>query len=266
MLTEAESLKILQKQIVNIPQTLMILGSGWNKVIDHLEIEVEISYEELFGVILTVPGHTGKLVIATHKGQRVAIMAGRFHTYEGFTSREATLPIRVLAQAGIKNLIVTAACGGLNEKYKVGDFVILSDIITLFLALDNPLLGPQFLDVSEVFDPEWRAEARRIAVDKNIPFHEGSYCYYHGPNYETPADKMALRFLGADVVGMSTVPETLVARWHSLNVLGLAFVTNLAFVKHDHKEVVAQAEKASYQMSELLLGLIKKNEVKNESK
>jgi purine-nucleoside phosphorylase len=239
-----------------MPETLMVLGSGWNKVIEHLKTETEIGYEQLFGVTATVPGHAGKLVIAEYQGKRVAIMAGRFHTYEGFTARQATLPIRVFAEAGIKNVILTAACGALNEKYKVGDFVILSDLITLFLALDNPLLGPQFLDVSEVFEPGLRAAARKVAVAKTIPFHEGSYCYYHGPNYETPADKMALRFLGADVVGMSTVPETLVARWHKLNVLGLAFVTNLAFVKHDHKEVVAQAEKASQQMSDLLLGIL----------
>lgn len=256
MLTEVESLKILQDRVKQMPETLMILGSGWNKVIEHVQVETKISYEELFGVTATVPGHAGTLVIGRHQGKRVAMMAGRFHTYEGFTARQATLPIRVFAEAGVKNLILTAACGALNEKYKVGDFVILSDVITLFLALDNPLLGPQFLDVSEVFDPALRQSARKVAIDKAIPFHEGSYCYYHGPNYETPADKMALRFLGADVVGMSTVPETLVARWHKLNVIGLAFVTNLAFVKHDHKEVVAQAEKASQQMSQLLLGIV----------
>lgn len=234
----------------------MVLGSGWNKVIDELEVETEISYEDLFGVKATVPGHVGKLIIGRHDDTRVAIMAGRFHTYEGYTARQATLPIRVFSEAGVKNLILTAACGALNEKYAVGDFVILSDMITLFLALDNPLIGPQFLDVSEVFDSNWRAKARKTAVEHAIPFHEGSYCYYHGPNYETPADKMALRFLGADVVGMSTVPEAIMARWHEMNVLGLAFVTNLAFVKHDHKEVVAQAEKASDQMKQLLLGII----------
>jgi purine-nucleoside phosphorylase len=262
MLNESESLKILQQRVKNVPKTLMILGSGWSKVIDQLDIETEIDFETLFGVKATVPGHAGKLVVARHKKERVAIMAGRFHTYEGFTARQATLPIRVFAEAGVTDLILTAACGGLNEKYKVGDFVILSDMLTLFLALDNPLLGPQFLDVSEVFDPTWRAQARSLAVELKIPFHEGIYCYYHGPNYETPADKMALRLLGADVVGMSTVPEALVARWHKMRVMGLAFVTNLAFVKHDHKEVVAQAEKASQQMSDMLLGLLESQATK----
>lgn len=151
-----------------------------------------------------------------------------------------TLPIRLFAQAGIKTLITTAACGALNEKYSVGDFVVLSDMITLFIALDNPLKGPQFLDLSEVFDKEMRKKTVKICVENDIPFHEGVYIYYHGPNFETPADKMALRFLGADVVGMSTVPETLVARSLGVNVLGIAFVTNLAFVKHDHKEVLTE--------------------------
>lgn len=256
MLSEAESLSVLQKQITRMPQTLMILGSGWNKVVDELKIETEISYEDLFGVTATVPGHAGKLVIAQHGKKRLAIMVGRFHMYEGYTARQATLPIRVFAEAGVKRVVLTAACGALNEKYKVGDFVILSDMLTLFLSLDNPLIGPQFLDVSEAFDPAWRQTAKKVAIKHDIPFHEGTYCYYHGPNYETPADKMALRFLGGDVVGMSTVPETLMARWQKMDVLGLAFVTNLAFVKHDHHEVVAQAEKASAQMVQLLLDVV----------
>jgi len=258
MLSESAALTILQSRVPKMPSTLMVLGSGWSKVIEELEVTTEIEYEELFGVKATVPGHAGKLVIAKYQGREVAIMAGRFHMYEGFTAREATLPIRVFAEAGVTDLILTAACGGLNEKYKVGDFVILSDLITLFLALDNPLVGPQFQDLSEVFDPAWRTQARAVAVANDIPVHEGTYCYYHGPNYETPADKMALRFLGADVVGMSTVPESLVARWHGMKILGLAFVTNLAFVKHNHQEVVAEAEKASQQMTKLLLGVLKK--------
>jgi purine-nucleoside phosphorylase len=256
MFTQEQSLKILAERVSKFPATLAVLGSGWNRALATAEIETEIPYTELFGVGATVPGHAGKLVIATIKGKRVAVMSGRFHTYEGFTAREATLPIRVCAQAGAQQLILTAASGALNEKYRVGDFVILNDVISLFLALDNPLVGPQFLDTSELFDPAWRSTARQVLVAHDLPFHEGSYCYYHGPNYETPADKMALRFLGADCVGMSVVPEVLVARWLKMKILGLAFITNLAFVKHDHQEVIATAEKAGDQMAKLLAGVL----------
>ncbi|MCX6733107.1 MAG: purine-nucleoside phosphorylase [Candidatus Roizmanbacteria bacterium] len=257
MKTIEDAYKTLKKEVPSFPETLLILGSGWNKILDETKIEKRISYEKLFGIKTSVPGHTGELIIGKTNNKRVAYMSGRFHMYEGYSGFEATMPIRLFAKFGIKNLVLTAACGALNEKYKVGDFVILSDVITLFLALDNPLKGAQFVDVSEVFNPSMREKAHKICVESHIPFHEGTYVYYHGPNYETPADKMALRFLGADVVGMSTVPETLVARSLNINVLGLSFVTNLAFVKHDHKEVVAEANKASEKMKILLTEIIK---------
>jgi len=256
MFTDTQATTALSKQVASFPDTVLVLGSGWNKVLDDMTIEVEIPYVDLFGVAATVPGHEGRLIIGTIGKKRVACMSGRLHLYEGYTAYEATTPIRVFAHAGMKKLVLTAACGALNEKYKVGDFVVLSDLITLFLALDNPLKGPQFVDVSEVFDPALRVRAMQLCTEHQIPFHEGTYVYYHGPNYETPADKMALRFLGADVVGMSTVPETLVARSLDVQVLGLAFVTNLAFVKHDHKQVVAEANKASEKMKILLSKLL----------
>ena len=256
MKTLEESFKLASKIIPSFPETVIVLGSGWNKIIDDIKIEKRVSYEELFGIKTSVPGHSGELIVGTLQKKRVACMSGRFHMYEGYSAYEATMPIRLFGKMGIKNLILTAACGALNEKYKVGDFVVLSDMITLFLALDSPLKGPQFIDVSEVFNSEMRKKAVKICVDNDIPFHKGSYVYYHGPNYETPADKMALRILGADVCGMSTVPETLVARSLNINVLGLAFVTNLAFVKHDHKEVLKEAEKGSERMSVLLSHLL----------
>lgn len=252
MFTLEKSFKILRKHVSTFPSTLVVLGSGWNKILDNIKIESEIKYEELFGVKTSVPGHTGKLIIGKIKNKRIAFMSGRIHMYEGYSGEEATLPIRVFAKAGIKQLVLTAACGALNPKYKVGDFVILSDMLTLFLAIDSPLRGPQFIDVSEVFDINMRNQAKKICINNAIPFHEGVYAYYHGPNFETPTDKMALRILGADVCGMSTVPETLTARSFNISVLGLSFVTNLAFVKHDHKEVLAEANKASGKMSTLL--------------
>lgn len=257
MLTDDEAVKKLGLYISDFPSMLVMLGSGWNKVIEKVEVEVEISYKELFGVEASVPGHEGKLVVGRLGGKRVAFMNGRLHMYEGYTAREATLPIRVFAKAGMTQLVVTAACGALNEKYQVGNFCLTSDVLTLFMALDNPLLGPQFLDVSEIFDPELRKLAREVLVAHNLPFHEGVYVYYHGPNFETPADKMALKFLGGDVVGMSTVPETIMARWLGVRVLSLAFVTNLAFVKHAHEDVLAAADKGSQGMVQVLEGVIK---------
>ncbi|MFZ2025920.1 MAG: purine-nucleoside phosphorylase [Microgenomates group bacterium] len=256
MKTLTESYQTVSKKVPSFPTTVIILGSGWNKILDDMKIDVRISYEELFDVKTSVPGHSGELLIGSIGKKRVACMSGRFHMYEGFSGYEATAPIRLFAKLGVKNLVLTAACGALNEKYKVGDFVILSDMVTLFLALDNPIRGANFVDVSEVFDKDLREKAIQICAKNGIPFHEGTYVYYHGPNYETPADKMALRFLGADVVGMSTVPETLVARSLNINVLGLSFVTNLAFVKHNHKEVVAEANKASEKMKVLLNNLV----------
>jgi len=256
MLSLAEIKTQLSQTVSDFPETVVMLGSGWNKMLDDAEVETEISYEQLFGVKTTVPGHTGKLVIAKINHKRVAFMVGRLHMYEGYSAYQATVPLRVFAQAGMKALVVTAACGAINEKFKVGDFVVLADVLTLLLSLDSPLKGPEFVDMSQAFDTELSQKAIKVCVENQIPFHEGIYCYYHGPSFETPADKMAIKILGADVVGMSTVPETIVARSLGVKVLGLSFVTNLAFVKHDHKEVLAEANKASQQMKTLLTGIL----------
>lgn len=254
MLDDEQALEKLKG--IGFPETLMVLGSGWNKVLEGAKVTREIPYRDLFGVAATVPGHEGKLILAELNGKDVAFMSGRFHMYEGYSAREATTPIRVFARAGMKNLVLTAASGALNENYKIGDIVILNDLITLLLSLDSPLVGPEFIDTSCVFDTQWREKAVAIAKKNNIPYQEGSYIYYHGPNFETPSDKRAMKILGADVCGMSTAPETLVARSLGVKVLGLAFVTNLAFVKHDHREVLYQAEKGSARMKALLSSLL----------
>lgn len=251
-----KSLSVLQKQVPDFPDKLVVLGSGWNKVLDNASIIMEIGYDDLFGVRATVPGHEGKLIIATVNRKKIAFMSGRFHMYEGFSAHESTAPVRVFAAAGMKELILTAACGALNETYRVGDVVILKDMITLLMSLDSPLIGPSFVDTSCVFDKDLRGRAVTFCRNHAVPYREGSYIYYHGPNFETPADKKAMKILGADVCGMSMVAETLVARALAIKVLGLAFVTNLAFVKHDHVEVLKEAQRGSGRMSALLNGLI----------
>jgi len=249
-----KALNLLKFELQTFPETLVILGSGWNKVLEQAEIMKEVPYKDFLGVGSSVPGHEGKLVIAKIGEKKIGFMQGRLHTYEGYTSNEVTLPIQLFAELGLKKMIVTAAAGGLNEKYQVGDFVILNDMITSFCH--SPLSGAQFQDLSQAFDPEMRKKAVDICSKLNIPFHEGVYCYTKGPHFETPADKRLFAKLGADVIGMSTVPETIMARFLGIEVLGLAFVTNLAFVKHDHKDVLAAADRGSKQMVELLSMLI----------
>lgn len=258
MHSQVQVLSVLKKAIPNFPKTLVMLGTGWNQVLNRREVEIEkeISYKRLFGVEASVPGHEGKLVVAKVKGQQVALMQGRLHMYEGYSVVEATLPIRVFSSAGMKRLVITSASGGLNPKYQVGDVVVLSDLITLFLALDNPLVGPQFTDMSEVFDPKWREKAVKAALDVGLPVHEGTYVYYHGPNFETPADKLALRQMGADVCGMSTVPEAIQAHTLGVKILGLSCVTNLAFVKHSHEDVLAAANRVGDKLGKFITQVI----------
>lgn len=254
MKTVEQSLNLLKFEINKFPELLIILGSGWNKVLDQAEVIKEISYKDFLGVEASVPGHEGKLIIAKVNDKEVAFMQGRLHTYEGYTTEEVTRPIQAFAQLGLKKMIVTAAAGGLNKQYQVGDFVILSDMITAFCP--SPLTGAKFQDLSQAFDLNWSAQAVKICSKEHIPFHQGVYAYTRGPHFETPADKRLFALLGADVIGMSTVPETIMARYLGLDVLGLAFVTNLAFVKHDHKDVLAAAEKGSKQMVKFLGSLI----------
>lgn len=259
MYTVKKSSSILTKKLkTKFPSLLITLGSGWNRVLDDAEIIQKISYSELFGVKASVPGHTGELIIARVKGKEVAFMSGRFHIYEGYTGQEVVRPIQVFEKHGLKKVILTAASGALNEKYQVGDFVLVSDFLTLFLGSDAPLKGPKFLDMSQILDQDMRDKARKILVKKNIKFNEGVYVYYHGPNFESPADKMALKFLGADVAGMSTIPEAIMAHWLKLKVISFAFVTNLAFVKHNHKDVIKQANLGGKKMKVLLEQLITK--------
>lgn len=244
------------KQIVeNCPETLVILGSGWNRALERTEIEAKYSYLELFGNAASVPGHTGELIIGKIGKKRVAFMSGRYHLYEGYSGIEATEPIAQLANCGVKKLIVTSASGALNPDYEVGDFVVLSDLLTLLLK-SNPLVGPKFVDMSQVFSPRLRQLALNSLNELKLSYKEGVYAYVSGPHYETPTDKRALLMLGADCVGMSTVPEVLRARELGIEILGLSFITNLAFVKHNHKDVIAAAERSAEAMADLIQKIV----------
>lgn len=255
MWDETKCLEQAQKLLPNCPETLVMLGSGWNHALSLTKVEYRVSYGELFGVETSVPGHSREMVVGMLAGKRVIFMSGRFHLYEGYSATEVTTPIRALASLGVKRMIVTSASGALNPDYQVGDFVVLSDLLTLFLR-STPLLGPQFLDMSMIFDPSWQERAKQAIEELGLTCRTGVYAYVQGPHFEPPADKRALLTLGADCVGMSTVPEVLMARQLGIKVLGLSLITNLAFVKHDHHDVMAAAERSSQQMAELIQRVI----------
>ncbi len=235
-------------------ETLMILGSGWNDVVQDMEVEKRFGFDEMFGKGSGVAGHKGELILGRLTGKPVWIMAGRFHTYEGYTSEEVTRPIQAFAQLGVKQVVITSASGGLNGEYQVGDIVILDDILTLFCQ--SPIQGAHFVDLSQPFDTELKNRAIEVNKQYSIRYQQGIYAYVRGPHYESFADKRALAELGADCVGMSTVPETIMANSLGLQVLGLSCVTNLAFVKHDHTDVVTNAQAQSEKMKKLLNGII----------
>lgn len=235
----------------------LILGSGWGKIADNLTERKETSFEKVFKNKTTVPGHLGKIITGQIHGKDVIILSGRLHTYEGYPPYEASKTVRFLHEKGVKKIIITSASGGLNPKYRVGDLVILKDLITLFSR--SPLTGPEFQDLSKPFSENLRKEAEKSAKKNRIRVQKGVYVYVRGPHFETFSDKKALRILGADVVGMSTVPEVIMANNLQMEVLGLSLVTNLAFVKHNHKDVLAAAhmmETSLYKFFESLINSI----------
>src|SRR3989344_735743 len=235
--------------------TGLILGSGWGGIADSLENKKEKSFEKIFGSKTTVPGHSGKLFTGKLYGKKLIILSGRFHSYEGFSTSEVTKTVKFLHGQGIKKLIITSAAGALNPKYKVGDLVILNDLITIFCQ--SPLVGPKFQNLSQPFSPELIKLAQKSASEVKLPSQKGVYVYMKGPHFESFADKKALRLLGADVVGMSTVPEVIMANHLGMEILGLSLVTNLAFVKHDHRKVLQAVINQKGKLNKFFMNLIK---------
>lgn len=233
----------------------LILGSGWGKIATILSDRKEISFEKVFKNKTSVPGHEGKVITGKIGQVELTILSGRFHTYEGYSTYEAAKTVRYLHEKGIKKIIITSAAGGLNNKYRVGDLVILNDLITLFAK--SPLTGPNFQDMSKPFSTDLVEKAINAAKTNKMRYQKGVYAYVRGPHFETFSDKKALKVLGADVVGMSTVPEVIMANNLGMEVLGLSLVTNLAFVKHNHKEVLAAAKSQEEKLYKFFMTLIK---------
>jgi purine-nucleoside phosphorylase len=212
----------------------VVLGSGLGAFADTLDEVVETPYSAISGwPVSTAVGHAGKLVEGRIGNTQVIVLAGRAHLYEGYSAQQVTFGIRELARRGVKNLVLTNAAGGINEKYRPGDLVLISDHINLLGT--NPLtgpnddaLGPRFPDMSEAYSREYREIAKRAGHELGIVLDEGVYVAVPGPSYETPAEIRYMRSIGADLVGMSTVPETIVANHMGMKVLAISCVTNAA--------------------------------------
>ena len=250
------------------PEVAIILGTGLGGLVRELEIETEIPYGELPGFPLsTVESHAGRLLLGRLGGRLVAAMQGRFHRYEGYDLRQVTFPVRVLRALGAGTLVVSNACGGMHPLWAPGDLVLLSDHINLLG--DNPLvgpnderLGPRFPDMSAPYDPALRALARRVAAELGIVLREGVYVAVAGPNLETRAEYRMLRAIGADVVGMSTVPEVIVAVHQGMRVLGLSIVTDQclpdALEPAELSRIIATANRAEPQLTRLVTALVER--------
>ena len=244
------------------PAIGLVLGSGLGDFADTLEDAVRIPYAEIPDFpVPSVPGHSGALVFGRKCGRDVVVMQGRIHYYEGLSQKEITLPIRVLAALGVKTLVLTNACGGVNLSFTPGDLMLISDHINFsgsnsLIGPNFDAFGPRFPDMSDLYTASLRAVIKEKAQIAGIPLREGVYAMYSGPNYETPAEIRMFRTLGADTVGMSTVPEALVAGHCGMQVVGVSCVTNMAAgvlpVKLSHAEVTETANRVSVKFRSLI--------------
>ena len=252
------------------PEVGIVLGSGLGKLADQIEDPIAIPYSELQGFpVSTAIGHKGNYIVGMLEGKCVVAMQGRIHYYEGYGMQQVVLPIRVMQELGIKYLFVSNAAGGTNLSYHVGDLMMIMDHINL---LPNPLIGPnidefgpRFPDMTRPYDPALIRKAQKIADKKGIFLQRGVYVAVSGPSYETPAEYRYFRSIGADAVGMSTVPEVIVARHSSIPVFGMSVITDVAHATDDEDYVTdgeaivkaadAAADKMAYIFKELIRSL-----------
>ncbi len=253
------------------PQVGLILGSGLGALADAVEKPDIFSAAELpEWPVSTVPGHQGKLVFGTLEGQKVMVMQGRVHYYEGYSMAQVTLPVRVMQRLGIKTLIVTNAAGAINPAFNPGDLMLITDHLSLLAMgglspLRGPNLeefGPRFPDMSQAYDRGLMELAREVARENGIPLQEGVYAALGGPSFETPADLRYLRIIGADAVGMSTVPEVIVARHGGMRVLGISGISNKANLDGNtpttHEEVLTAGEVIAPKLIAIIKGVLRR--------
>jgi purine-nucleoside phosphorylase len=263
---------VIRHQIHLRPRIGLVLGSGLGRLAERVEEADVLPYDAIPHFPPTgVEGHAGQLVAGWLGGQGVLAMQGRAHYYEGYSPQQVTFPIRVMQRLGIEILIVTNAAGGLNPGFVRGDIMLIADQLNLAAMAglsplrgpDQPELGPRFPSMSEVYDRRLRAVAHRVATAQGLPLQQGIYCMLTGPHFETPADIRFLRAIGVDAVGMSTIPEVLVARHGGIRVLGLSVITNVAPAQAEpveeeggHAEVLAVADRASDHLCDLVEGIL----------
>ena len=260
-----QTARYLNSKVSDMPKIAIILGTGLGPLADMIEDKTVIPYSEIPNFpVSTVEGHSGNFIFGTLSGKRVMAMQGRFHYYEGYTMKEVTYPERVMHELGIKNFFVSNASGGVNPDFEIGDMMLITDHIN-FLP-EHPLrgknfpYGPRFLDMSEAYDKKFLALAREIAKEKGIRVVEGVYLANQGPTYETPTEYKMYHRLGADAVGMSTVPEVIVARHCGMRVFGISIITDLGvegkIVEVTHEEVQKAANAVQPLMAEIFRSII----------
>jgi purine-nucleoside phosphorylase len=260
-----ETTEWLQKRMTSHPTVAIILGSGLGRLGDDIEVEQEFRYADIPNFpVSTVEGHAGKLIIGRLGGCEVIAMAGRFHFYEGYTMKEVTFPIRVFYALGVKYLFASNAAGGTNPSFHIGDLMLITDHINMLP--ENPLrgknlpTGPRFPDMSDAYDAQLRQMALEEAHRLHIDLQQGIYLATQGPTYETPAEYRMFRLLGADAVGMSTVPEIIVANHCGIRCLGISVITNIgqASQQVSHEEVEAAAAAAQPKMSAIFKEMLRR--------
>jgi purine-nucleoside phosphorylase len=259
---------VVRARFARRPDVAIILGTGLGALADTVAVEATVDYADIPGFPLsTVESHAGRLLCGTLSGKTVVAMQGRFHRYEGYSLSQATFPVRVLRALGATTLVVSNACGGMHPLWAPGDLMLIADHINLLG--DNPLvgpndgrLGPRFPDMSEPYDARLRTLARTVASERRITLHEGVYVAVPGPNLETRAEYRFLRGIGADVVGMSTVPEVIVAVHAGMRVLGVSIITDQclpdALEPASVEQIIAVASRAEPDLTALVCGVLER--------
>ena len=260
-----ETAAFLRSKMRTQPETAIILGTGLGSLVNEITDKYEIGYETIPNFpVSTVEGHSGKLIFGKLGNKDIMAMQGRFHFYEGYAMTEVTFPIRVMRELGIQTLFVSNAAGGMNPAFEIGDLMIITDHINFFpehpLRGKNIPYGPRFPDMSEAYNKELIRKADAIAAEKGIKVQHGIYIGTQGPTYETPAEYKMFRILGADAVGMSTVPEVIVANHCGIKVFGISVITDLGvegkIVEVTHEDVQKAADQAQPLMTTIMRELI----------
>ncbi|MEN8124095.1 MAG: purine-nucleoside phosphorylase [Bacteroidota bacterium] len=257
-----ETVKFLKDKGFNNPDYGIVLGTGLGSLVSIIDIKIKIPYNEIPNFpISTVEGHSGTLIFGELSGKKIIALQGRFHFYEGWSMQEVTFPIRVMKYLGVENLIVSNASGGVNPKFAVGDIMLINDHINMMP--EHPLrgenenrFGERFLDMHEPYDLKMLAKMELVAIKNKIKFHKGVYLALQGPTFETPAEYRMVRIIGADAVGMSTVPEVIVAKHMKMKCLGISVITDLGVEGHveevSHEAVQIAAKTAEKDVCKLV--------------